>query len=326
MSKVKPQPIVVGVSADGESEGAVRFAVDEALRQGCGITIVHAMSESLPPPPDTLIGFGSQSERTHHFVDRTVSAEAYRLVTDTASRARAMSQGRVAVNTRIPVGRSVHAIVNASEDARLIVLQHRDLGMFERIFVRSTSAGVSARAHCPVVTVPPIWDPDLHRNRVTVGIDSLEESSDVLRTAFETASARRARLDVVHSRNFVGADADIVLSTTLSAEWQARSERELEKLLAPWMEQYPQVKVERRVFDQGAIDVLIKHSQESDLLVLGRFRATLLLPLPLGPITRAMVNGAHCPVEIVPHTGHDRAWADKDTSDNETERRNPEND
>jgi len=302
MSEISARPIIVGVSEPGESEGAVRYAVDEALRQGCGITVVHALSASLPPPPgDPLIQYRVEEEKSRFFADQSKSAEADRLVLDTAHRARAMSDGRVEVDTGIPVGHKVHAIIAAAEDAQLIVLQHRDLPIFERIFVRSTSSGVSARAHCPVVTVPPNWDPYVLHNRVTVGVEHLEKSAEVLRIAFENAARRMATLDVVHASNLMSADWDIYPSQAAADEWQTRSEKDLEELLAPWKREFPRVPVEQHVVQQNPVDSLLERSQGSDLLVLGRFRAALPLPLPLGSVARAMFKGAHCPVEIVPH-------------------------
>lgn len=303
MSDISTQPIVVGVSGAGASDGALRFAVDEAIRQRCGITIVHALSESLAPPPgDPLSGFASRSESPHRFVDGSDSAEAYRLVTDTARRARAESHGRVAVDSRVLIGHHVRAIVNAAENARLIVLQHHDLPVFERIFVHSTSVGVSGRAHCPVVTVPPVWDPDFHRDRVVVGISRLDDSADVLRIAFESAERRRAKLDVVHAWTLMSSDGDVMSHRSAGDERQGRSESELAELVTPWIRQFPTVKVEQHVVHQGAVEALIDISRDSDLLVLGRFRASLPLPLPLGSIARAMVSGGHCPVEVVPHS------------------------
>lgn len=307
MSDLSTKPIIVGVSEPGASEGALRFAVDEAKRQRCALTIVHALSES----PTTRSGemrvdfsghvVGGHTESSPDEIDRSSSAEAYRLVTDIARRARAMSLGLVAVDTDVPVGRSVHAIVEAAENARLVVLQHRDLPMIERIFVRSASVGVSARAHCPVVTVPHDWKPNLHHNWITAGIDDLESSADVLRIAFESALRRRATLQVVHAWNCLSAEGAAVLSRAQSQEWQARSEQALANLLQPWQRQFPKVKVVQKVSQERPVQSMLEYARESDLLILGRLRVRLPLPLPLGSIARTMINEAQCPVEIVPH-------------------------
>lgn len=300
MDEVSTQHIVVGVS-EGDSEGALQYAVDEARRRHCGITIVHALSPTLPPPPGApLIMHSGDVEKSAFFADRSESAEADRLVNELARKARAMGRGEVEVNTELPVGRRVHAIVEAAGNAPLIVLQHRDLPMFERIFIRSTSTAVSARSHCPVVTVPPDWDADVRHNRVTVGIDDLDESDEVLRVGFENAARRSARLNVVHAWKLMSADADVLVSRSLADEWQTRSERELAALLEQWKREFPDVTVEQHIAQQSPSHSLLEYSQDSDLLVLGRTRTAL--PLPLGSIARAMVKSAHCPVEVVPHS------------------------
>ena len=302
MSKMSTQPIIVGVSEPGASEGALRFAVEEASRQRCALTIVHALSDSVTAPLSELhVDFSGHTEISPHNIDRSSAAEAYRLVTDIARRARAMSHGLVRVDTDVPVGRRVHALVEAAENSRLVVLQHRDLPMIERIFVRSASVGVTARAHCPVVTVPHDWKPNVHHNRVTAGIDDLEGSADVLHIAFESASRRRATLQIVHAGGLMSIEGAMVLSHTQSQKWQSQAELALAELLLPWQRHFPTVKVVQTVVQTGAITPLLECSQNSDLLILGRLRVRLPVPLPLGSIARAMVNEANCPVEIVPH-------------------------
>lgn len=302
MNKMSTQPIIVGVSEPGASEGALRFAVDEASRQRCALTIVHALSDSVTAPLSEMhADFSRYTENSPQDVDRSSAAEAYRLVTDIARRARVMGHGLVRVDTDVPVGHRVHALVEAAENARLVILQHRDLPMIERIFVRSASVGVTARAHCPVVTVPHDWKPNVHHNRVTAGIDDLEGSADVLHIAFESALRRRATLQIVHAGGLMSIEGAIALSDTQSQHWQSQAEQALAELLLPWQRHFPTVKVVQIVVQTGAIQSLLEYSKDSDLLVLGRLRVRLPLPLPLGAIARAMVNEANCPVEIVPH-------------------------
>lgn len=302
MSDASTQPIVVGVSEPGASEGALRFAVDEALRQRCALTIVHALSDSMTAPlSEVQVEFSGHTNSSPNDIDLSSAAEAHRLVTDIARRARAMSHGYVCVDTEVPVGRRVHAIVKAAENARLVVLQHRDLPMIERIFAHSASVGVTARAHCPVVTVPHDWKPNLHYSRITAGIDDFASSAEVLRIAFESAWRREATLQVVHSWNLISAEGAAALSSHRSRQWQPRSEQALAALLLPWQRQFPTVRVVQTVARRETVEALLGCSQDSDLLILGRLRVRLSLPLPLGSIARTMVNEAHCPVEIVPH-------------------------
>ncbi len=48
MAKDTSLPIVVGVDGSEQSDRAVRYAVIEARRRGCGITLVHAIHETAP--------------------------------------------------------------------------------------------------------------------------------------------------------------------------------------------------------------------------------------------------------------------------------------
>lgn len=297
MSDSDTAPIVVGVGAEGESDGALRFAVDEALRQNCGISIVHAVSASLAPPDPPRARAGS-TEREAFFAGRTAFATAERLTAEAARRVHELGRGRVVVDTRLPATGKIHALVRASQAARLVVVQHRDLPTLERIFMRSVSVGLSARAYCPVVTVPPRWSPDLRLNRVTVGLDDLDDVTDVLTAAFEDAERRSVLLDVVHTVP-LGGDVPGNGSRSTETERKTAASHELDEVLAPWRRQYPQVRVEQHTSELGAISVLLARSLESDLLVLGQRRGRV--PFPLGAVARSMVNRANCPVKIVAH-------------------------
>lgn len=297
MSDVNTGPIVVGLGAEGESDGALRFALDEAIRQNCAITIVHALSASFPPP-DPFVDRSDWTEQTTYFTDHAMYADAERLVTAAVRQLHELGGGRVAVDAHVPSARTVHAIVDASQQARLVVVQHRDLPLLERIFLRSVSVGVSSRAHCPVVTVPPGWNPGLRFNRVTVGIDDLGGGPGVLPLAFEEAARRSVRLDVVHAVEFFNAEASSLEFRTLLAERTTQAVRGLSDLLAPWQQRYPHVRVEQHTSELDPVSILRARSQESDLLILGHRRTRF--PLPLGAIARTLVKGAHCPIKIVP--------------------------
>lgn len=275
--------IVLGVTDGDGYEGALQFAVDEALRRHCGITVVHALPESLAPPPDALMAFGNQSQRNHHFVDRSSAPEGYELVTAVARRAREMGRERIDVDTSTPPGPPVHVVIEAAVEAQLIVLQHRNLPALENIFRPSTSVRVASRSLCPVVIVTSPWDPKVRYNRVTVGLEDIADSTDVLGVAFETARSRGARIEVLHAGGYL-----------------AGKQEPLDQTFGPWRQNYPDVTVELNSVDAGLAEALLERSRTSDLLLVGRYQAALPLPLPLGSLPRALVNGSSCPVLIVP--------------------------
>ena len=299
MNRPETDRIILGVSSECNYEGALQFAVDEALRLRRGLTVMHALSESLAPPPDTIITFGGEVGR-HHFVDRSDAQLSHDLVNEVAHRARAMGHKMIDVDILVPTGHQVHSIVEAAVGARLIVLQHRDLSFLERIMSASTSVRVALRSSCPVVIVASPWYPRTSFNRVTAGIDDITNCEDILRVAFESAEARLAGLDIVHSWKHLAASSDSITYGSLTEEIRSSLVSRLDEVLAPWRRDFPTVTVEQHTFGVNAAEALTGHSQHSDLIVIGRHESILPHPFSLGIVARTLLTTAHCPVEIVP--------------------------
>ena len=57
-------------------------------------------------------------------------------------------------------GTIVGELVSRSETARLVVVEHRDLGRLTRFFTGSRSNGAAARARSAVAVVPANWRPE----------------------------------------------------------------------------------------------------------------------------------------------------------------------
>lgn len=153
-----PGPVVVGITADGDNTGALVFAAGEARRLGVQVRLVHAAHQVMPPSPESvLVSFQSLEEVAE-------------LILSGARHAFAVPAPDVLLETVAQVGRPVDVLVALSEQASMLVLQHRSMSRLGRIFTGSTSVGVALRAHCPVVSVPTAWSPE-RRGRVTVGVD-----------------------------------------------------------------------------------------------------------------------------------------------------------
>ena len=79
-------------------------------------------------------------------------------------------------------------ILEAADNASLVVVGKRGLGAFARIIVGSTSIGVAGRASCPTVIVPDSWDQARAATKpVLVGIDVTKHDDATLAFAFERA-------------------------------------------------------------------------------------------------------------------------------------------
>ncbi len=288
MNENNPNPIVVGVGHD-DIDSAVSFAATEAARAGCGVHLVHVV-RLLPQGPAAVL------------VPETDLARAGRLALNASlERTRDQVGDDVPVTIELVVGDGVaHCLAEASPDARMIVLEHRDLSRASRIVTRSVTSGVAARARVPVVSVPSGWSQDERKtaSAVTVGVDVPESSESVLRAAVVAARERGATLRVIHTWSFPDYYG-VPVTRAEQDEWAARATEEIQAVLDSLDEDVADVPVQIDARHAYAADALVEASRDSDLLVLGRHDPVVPIGSHLGPIVRAVLHGAHCPVFLV---------------------------
>lgn len=286
-------PIVVGVDGSPDSVRALRFAVAEAERSHAEVWLVNAVHEAVPFAPmwPTLT-----SERLTD-AGREVLSEAARAAED-------LSTGRVTCRQLASLGPAVQVLTTASEKAQLVVLGHSPAGAVQRIFTGSTTLGVAARAHCPVVSVPEEWDPERRHDRLVAAVDGSTASSSVLARAFAAARARSARLDVVHCWRLDPYYRYLVDEWSVQQEWTQQTHSRIDELVEEWSTRYPDVQVKTHMEYSEIADALVRSSQDADVLYMGRHgRSELGTRVGMtnpGSITRALLQHAHCPVEVVP--------------------------
>ncbi len=137
--------IIVGIDGSSHSQVALDWALREAkLRRAplSVLTVVHLSAVG----GHGMVVFPSSEE---------VVAEAREAATEAAAKA-AARLGEAAPSTRVQavVGQPAEVLVDASQDADLLVLGSRGTGGFTRLTMGSVSSQVSHHAHCPVVIVP----------------------------------------------------------------------------------------------------------------------------------------------------------------------------
>ncbi|MEP7765413.1 universal stress protein [Sanguibacter sp. 25GB23B1] len=293
MSSLQDPTIVVGVDGTRESLRALRFAVTEAERTGSELVLVNAVHEVVPFAPmwpfllsETLIDVGHE-----------LLADARTVVDD-------LSRGRVGCRLVTTLGPAVSVLATAAERARLIVLGRRAAGVVERLFTGSTTFGVVARASCPVVSVPPDWVDDRRHGRLVAAVDGSAASSSVLASAFAAAQERSARLDVVHCWRLDPFYDYLVDEASVQEEWNTRTRDRIHRLVEEWAPRYPSVEVSTRLEYDEVADALVRRSHHADVMVVGRHghggigtRVAMTSP---GSTTRALLQHARCPVEVVP--------------------------
>ncbi len=279
--------LVVAIGPDGH-EAALQFAVAEARRSGCAVHLLHVLEL---PAGDAYVGvYGGALDSAKKVLD------------DALSRAEELAVEDVAVTGElIDSGWVVEDLVRRSEGASLLVMQHRALSRVQRVFTRSIVHGVAGRSLVPVISVPEGWTPDREpQGVVTAGVQDPVEAPALLRAGFEEARTRAADLVVLHAWWLASGFDVVVVDKAVRDEWAARGHEELQPVLAPLREEFPDVQVTVHVQHAPVIEAVLDAAEVSDVLVLGRRHHLLPARSHLGPVARAALDHATCPVLITP--------------------------
>ena len=279
--------VVLGVGADG-FDTALAVAIAEARRTERPLHLVHVLQR---PAGEAYAGVygGAHDLAKATLDDATAKAEA--LGGDRRTRHRRAHGQRLG-------GRRPRA---PDQGSVLVVMQHRALSRLKRVFVGSMVNGVAGRAHAPVISVPEGWDPERQATgTVTVAVQDPVEAPAILRAGFAEARARGARLVVLHAWWLASGFDVVVVDGTIRDEWAARSREEMQPVLTPLRQEFPDVEVTIEVRHAPPVEAVLDAAETSDLLVLGRRHHLLPLWSHLGPVVRAALDHGSCPVLITP--------------------------
>lgn len=258
-------PVLVAVGRDG-SDAAVRRGAAVAVRTGRHLLMVHVAAP------------GPYGERLGH---------------DALALARARARALVAadhIETRMPLGDVVGELAAAAAGCALLVNERRAPGTGLRPSL-SVTASLAAASDVPLLSVPAGWVEGTDPGVVTAGIDLAQPQEVALRGAVVAAMLRHATLRVI------------------SVTWRPTRSPGLGLVDGP-SEQTLRDAVLHRVADAGgdecdvAVEIvggrpevsLVQASASSALLVLGRHRPWLETGSRLGPVARAVLREASCPV------------------------------
>jgi nucleotide-binding universal stress UspA family protein len=282
--------IVVGVGPD-EFGSALAFAAAEALRAGCGLHLVHSV-DLTPIPADHVLIPAADVEAWG--AERL--AEAVKLADDVVGDA-------VPVTHELVRGTPVGALVEVGRTARMVVLEHRHLSRLSRIVNRTVAGGVAAHLRVPVVAVPSGWRPEGKQRVVVAGVDVADRSDEVLRAALAEAHARGAQLRLVHSwsltRPYEGA-----LTPDDVQRWSDSARAEVCAALDRVGDLSAATDAEVRVEQGRAAESLVQGSADAELLVIGRHDPLVPIGSHIGPVARAVLREATCPVLLASPRPH----------------------
>ncbi|MEU6379234.1 universal stress protein [Streptomyces sp. NPDC046909] len=296
--------VTVGLDGSTESRTAAEWAAREAKLRGLPLKIVHVW-EPVPEPMAQAPLLGAETQQ--HWSER-IPREA-------ADGLRLRHSG-VDVTEQQISGRPAEVLIQAAEDAELLVLGSRGLSGIAGFMVGSVGMSVVAHAERPVVLVrageqaadeheeDPTGIPSAAApyRPVVLGLDAGSPDDSVIEFAFEAATRRETGLRVVFGWNLppyyvYGLSADIGLHDEISRQ-QATT---LAEAVRPWRQKYPNVDVVEESRSGSPSVHLVDASREASLVVVGRRIRRSPIGAHIGPVTHAVLHHAGAPVAVVAH-------------------------
>ncbi len=285
--------IVVGVDGAWRRTGAVDWALDQALRSGAELRLVHVVDDR----------FAQRAASS----GETVGPHAEELVNTVRDSLREQDAGTI-VNADAMAGTPGTVLADVARSASLLVVGRRGVGAFTRLLIGSTSENAVNHADVPVVVVPNRWEPHKHAyGPVVAGVDSANPSSAALEFAFTTAAERSVPLRLVHFWDLpAGYVWDALYSTEEAKAWRQRCEAMFNDIIDTWSSKYPEVVVEPGIWQGHPVEGIVDEAADVDaqLIVVGGRRHNRLTGFVLGSVARGVLHHATRPLAVVHDATH----------------------
>lgn len=283
--------IVAGVDPSDHAARAAAWAAREAVARGLSLHLVNALE--LPSTAGLVVEPPGYA---------TVQAEAGRELLDrVAGELRASFPG-LAVTAEISEVGAAQTLVTLSQDARLVVTGTRGHGGFTGMLLGSVSHAVAAHAHCPAVVVRG-EEPAEPLGEIVVGVEPGEAEAPI-RFAFETGAAVGTSVTFVRAwwppMMYGGYGAYYALASLDFEAIEAGECTDVQDLVRPIRDEFPQVKASVRVTRGNPVPILDDAALGSRLLVVGARRRRGPLSVGIGQITLGLLAHSPTPVAIVP--------------------------
>ena len=284
--------VVVGIDGSEHSDRALRWAADQAHLSRLPLTIVHALGAIDPfwmvqPVVDVQALKDSMVANSEELL-----AEARRVALEL--------HGDLEITLGWKSEDARHLLIEASEDAGMVVVGSHGRGPVKRLLLGSVSVGLTRHAHCPVAVVRPEAGA-VGGAGVLVGVDGTPRSAPTLDEAFLLAESRGSPLTVVHCFWDVAlAEHGPALVDADDAQY-AEHRRAVDESLAPVSGRHPDVPVTVRLVQGLADNILLELAHGMDVAVVGSRERTTLGDLLLGSVAGSLVERAPCTVVVVPH-------------------------
>ncbi|SNR67337.1 universal stress protein [Blastococcus mobilis] len=286
--------VVVGVDTSGSAQ-AVEWAAAEAAGQECPLRIVHAFRTPFLVDPLGLVPS----------LDELVEAQtdAAQVLDDAVGRAGAISPG-IPVDGRLVRGNPARVLHEESRQAWLLVLggrpSSRSHSAIHRLLHAPLPITLAGSSGCPVAVVHGLRSdrPPPSPTRIVVGLDDPGHDGAAIAFAFRAAHRRGLGITAVHAWT-PDRPADLEGVAAAPAATEATARQLLDRALAPFRADFPDVPLTAEVVRQDAGTAVIAGCDDAAMVVLACRGRGHLRNAALGRVTRAVLDGAPCPVAVV---------------------------
>ncbi len=275
-----------------ESENA-RHALDWAAHIGAGrASLVRAIVAVESPGSEVPMAVGGAADPMLSEGDLSaagsVAAHAHELTSDTGT--------PIEVATR--AGSPAHVLLDALDDADLVVVGCRGRGGFRRLLLGSVSHQVATHAHKPCVIIPT-GDTTRSLDRIIVGVDGSDTSVNALVWAHQFAGPET---EVTAAGYWEPAATGYEgLDTSTWQALRAASERRFEAGVLRGEHEVGVPGRFVRAFDVGpAANGLVELAADCDLLVVGERAHRGLFGMVLGSVANSVIHHLRCPGVVIP--------------------------
>lgn len=285
--------VMVGYDGSTMSQTAAHWAAREAVARGLPLVLAHAFTPPIGGFSDGYISsVGADVVAT---MQESADASLLEMVA-----ALAAAHPQLDVRHQVLVASPSAALIEASNDATLLVVGSRGLGGFRGLILGSVGVQVATHSQCPTVVLR--GEPSPSADCVVVGIDNSPLSAPALEFAFDFASRHGLRLLAVHAWDISTHD---VLGTTATMpvpnlqELGADEERMASEALAGFRGSYPDVDVEEHLIKGNTAKAIVEAGKNAALIVVGSRGRGELAGAVLGSVSQSVLHKAKIPVAVV---------------------------
>ncbi|TQR86666.1 universal stress protein [Mycobacterium hodleri] len=283
--------VIVGVDGSASSDAAVEWATKDAALHDDPLTLVHVAAPVTATLPKVL--HTGDFRRWQESERRAILDDAAMIAEKTAP------YDTPRIERRMLIGAAVPSLVDASRDARLVVVGRHGRGRLRHV-LGSVGSGLTHHAHGPVVVVDDEYPllPDCAFAPVLVGVDGSPISEAATAIAFDAASRRGVGLiALLACLDWSGDGFPFDERSALESE----GHEVLAERLAGWQEIYPDVTVQRVVVAERAAEHLVEESTHAQLVVVGSHGFGGFTGMLLGSVSTAVLRSTRTPVLIARH-------------------------